>query len=113
MQKFARAQLLARSLRDGAGTGRYWPNSGFQNTQQSVNGWIDANWDHTFLLWEKDDNGISAIRSSEPHRLYELNSNPTAENMAIHILEGTGATAYKARLWESEETCAEVTLDSR
>ena len=39
-----------------------------------------------------------------------------AENMAIHlledvcpkILEGSGATAFKIRLWESEETCAEV-----
>ena len=91
----------------------------FKKLKQSVNGWIDENWDHTFILWEKDDNGISAIKSSEPHRLYELDSNPTAENMAIHflhevcpkILEGSGAKAYKVRLWESEETCAEVVLE--
>jgi 6-pyruvoyltetrahydropterin/6-carboxytetrahydropterin synthase len=38
--------------------------------------------------------------------------------MAIHflrdicpeILDETGATAYKVRLWESEETCAEIDL---
>lgn len=88
----------------------------FKQLKNTVNGWIDDNWDHTFILWEKDENGLNAIRSSEPHRIYELDSNPTAENMATHflqvvcpeILKGTGATAYKVRLWESEETCAEV-----
>ena len=86
--------------------------------KQRVNAWIDENWDHTFVLWEEDDNGLAAIRSSEPHRIYELDANPTAENMAIHFLEkicpiilkDTGATAYKVRLWESEETCSEVSI---
>jgi len=90
----------------------------FKQLKLGANGWTDANWDHTFILWEKDDNGLAAIRSSEPHRIYELKNNPTAENMAVHfleeicpqILEGTGATAYKVRLWESEETCAEVSI---
>ena len=90
----------------------------FKQLKLRMNGWIDDNWDHTFILWEKDENGLSAIRSSEPHRIYELKNNPTAENMALHfledicpiILEGTGATAYKVRLWESEETCAEVSV---
>ena len=59
----------------------------FKKPKVSIKGWIDANWDQTFVLWEKDDNGLAAIRSSEPHRIYELNSNPTAENMAIHFLE--------------------------
>lgn len=91
----------------------------FKLLKQRVNGWIDENWDHTFVLWKDDANGLDAIRSSEPHRIYELEKNPTAENMAIHflhdiapkILEGTGASAYRVRLWESEETCAEVNLD--
>lgn len=91
----------------------------FKMLKERVNGWINENWDHTFILWDKDDNGLAAIRSSTPHRVYELKSNPTAENMAIHFLEdvcpeilaGTGATAFKVRLWESEETCAEVSHD--
>lgn len=90
----------------------------FKLLKQSINGWLDENWDHTFILWDQDQNGLDAIRSSEPHRVYELASNPTAENMAIHLLEdicpqilqGTGATAFKVRLWESEETCAEIEL---
>ncbi len=88
----------------------------FKLLKQKCNAWLDANWDHTFILWSKDRNGIDAIRQSQPHRIYELDSNPTAENMAIHLLEeicpkilvGTGASAFKIRLWESEETCAEV-----
>jgi 6-pyruvoyltetrahydropterin/6-carboxytetrahydropterin synthase len=90
----------------------------FKQLKNRVNGWIDENWDHTFILWDQDENGLAAIRSSQPHRVYELDSNPTAENMASHllnevcpkILDGTGATAFKVRLWESEETCSEVVL---
>ncbi len=88
----------------------------FKKLKQSVNGWLDEHWDHAFILWKNDANGLAAIRMSTPHRIYELDTNPTAENMAIHlldvvcpkILQGTGATAFKVRLWESEETCAEV-----
>ncbi len=90
----------------------------FKLLKHRVNDWLDENWDHSFVLWKEDQNGLDAIRSSQPHRVYELSSNPTAENMAIHflqeicpkILDGTGASAFKVRLWESEETCAEVTL---
>lgn len=93
----------------------------FKRLKQQVHGWLDANWDHTFILWKQDQNGLAAIRASEPHRIYELDTNPTAENMASHfldsicpkILEGTGAVAYKVRLWESEETCAEVSHEGR
>jgi len=92
----------------------------FKLLKERVKTWVDENWDHAFVLWEKDENGLSAIRSSEPHRIYELDANPTSENMALHflnkiapqILDGTGATAFRVRLWESEETCAEVTLQS-
>ena len=88
----------------------------FKLLKERCKGWLDDHWDHTFILWNQDENGLQAIRSSEPHRVYELDTNPTAENMAIHLLEeicpkilyGTGAKAYKIRLWESEETCAEV-----
>ena len=91
----------------------------FKLLKSRCKGWIDENWDHAFVLWKEDENGLAAIRQSKPHRIYELDTNPTAENMATHllrdicprILEGTGATAFKIRLWESEETCADVTLD--
>ncbi|MCC9644502.1 6-carboxytetrahydropterin synthase QueD [Rhodopirellula sp. JC740] len=91
----------------------------FKQLKNRCKDWIDENWDHTFVLWDQDQNGLDAIRSSEPHRVYEMDSNPTAENMAKHFLEDvcpkilgdSGAEAYKVRLWESEETYAEVELD--
>jgi len=90
----------------------------FKQLKTCCKNWIDENWDHAFVLWQKDQNGLDAIRSSVPHRVYELDSNPTAENMAKHflktvcpkILGDSGATAFKVRLWESEETYAEVEL---
>jgi len=92
----------------------------FKQLKLQCKGWLDEYWDHTFILWDKDENGLQAIRSSQPHRVYELDANPTAENMAKHflevvcpeILQGTGASAYKVRLWESEETYAEVELEN-
>ncbi len=91
----------------------------FKMLKQVCKGWLDEHWDHSFILWDQDDNALHAIRQAEPHRIYELPYNPTAENMAKYLLEivcpeilaGTGASAFKVRLWESEETCAEVTLD--
>lgn len=66
---------------------------------------------------DQDQNALQAVRSCQPHRTFELPYNPTAENMAkylLHnvcpeILQGTGTTAYKIRVWESDETYAEVT----
>lgn len=92
----------------------------FKLLKQKCNGWLDENWDHAFILWDQDSNALQAIRSCQPHRVYELPYNPTAENMAKYLLEevcpeilqDTGATAYKIRVWESEETYAEVTLES-
>ena len=91
----------------------------FKLLKQRCKGWLDDHWDHAFILWDQDQNGLDAVRQSEPHRVYELPTNPTAENMAKHLLEevcpnvlhGTGASAYMVRLWESEETCAEASRD--
>jgi 6-pyruvoyltetrahydropterin/6-carboxytetrahydropterin synthase len=93
----------------------------FKALKQRCKNWLDDNWDHTFILWKEDENALSAIRQSQPHRIYELDANPTAENMAIHlvrdvcpkILAGTGAKAYRVRLWETEETCADVEIGRR
>src|SRR5690606_8886028 len=83
-------------------------------------GWLDEHWDHAFLLWERDENALAAVRSCDPHRIYELPYNPTAENLARYLLEevcpklldGTGATAQRIVIWESEESYAEVSRDS-
>jgi len=83
-------------------------------------GWIDDNWDHGFVLWDEDQNAIEAIQSCEPHRLYLMPYNPTAENMArylmseicpglIQSIKGYDLRMKKVVLWETEHAYAEVT----
>jgi 6-pyruvoyltetrahydropterin/6-carboxytetrahydropterin synthase len=85
-------------------------------------GWIDDNWDHGFILWEKDENAIQAIESVKPHRIYKLPYNPTAENMARYLLQevspalissikGYDLRMSKVVVWETEQSYAEVTVD--
>lgn len=92
----------------------------FKLLKEKCKGWLDEHWDHAFILWEKDENALAAVRTCIPHRIYELPYNPTAENLAKYLLEvicpqllaDTGATAHKVVIWESEESYAEVTADA-
>jgi 6-pyruvoyltetrahydropterin/6-carboxytetrahydropterin synthase len=83
-----------------------------------VKGWLDENWDHSFLVFEKDLNARAALEMVQPKRIFVLPYNPTAENMARYlleemcpiVLEGTGARAVRVRLWETDESYAECAL---
>jgi 6-pyruvoyltetrahydropterin/6-carboxytetrahydropterin synthase len=54
-------------------------------------------------------------------RFFVMPYNPTAENMARYLLEqvapdvlmGTGARATAVRIWETDESYAEASIDSR
>ena len=91
----------------------------FSELKKRCKGWLDDNWDHAFLLWDQDQNGIDAIRMVEPHRLFVMPYNPTAENMAKYLLEevcpmilaGTGGHATKVVIWETEDSFAEVSIE--
>ncbi|WP_164101976.1 6-pyruvoyl trahydropterin synthase family protein [Candidatus Laterigemmans baculatus] len=91
----------------------------FSDLKARCKGWLDEHWDHAFLLWDQDENGIAALRQVEPHRLFVMPYNPTAENMARYlleevcpkILEGTGARASKVVIWETDESFAEVSAE--
>lgn len=85
-------------------------------------GWIDEHWDHGCLLWDKDQSAISAVQSIQPHRIYLLPYNPTAENMAMYLLneispkliatiKGYDLRVTKVVVWETENASAEVTID--
>ncbi len=88
----------------------------FAELKQRFKGWLDEHWDHGFLLYEGDRNGIEAIRKVEPLKYYLLPYNPTAENMARYLLEeicpqllsGTGVTATRLVILESGEACAQA-----
>lgn len=80
--------------------------------------WLDANWDHAFLIFEEDSNALEAIRMVEPTKYFVMPYNPTAENMARYLLEvvapgvlgDLGVVARKVAVWETEEACAVATM---
>lgn len=93
----------------------------FAELRDLFKSWIDEHWDHGFVLADDDENGISAIRSVQPHRLFLLPYSPTAENMARFLLDNVapqlcnrshrGVTVDKIVLWESDSSCAIVSTN--
>lgn len=83
-------------------------------------GWLDEKWDHGFVLWEGDENGISAAKIVRPCKYFTLPYNPTAENMARYLLEvvspellsDTDVHVSKVILWETDEAHAEAAIDA-
>jgi 6-pyruvoyltetrahydropterin/6-carboxytetrahydropterin synthase len=83
-------------------------------------GWLDEHWDHGFVLYEGDENGLAAVKMVRPCKYYTLPYNPTAENMALYLLEtvcpqllaGTNVHATKVILWETDEAFAEAALEA-
>lgn len=90
----------------------------FSELKSRTKGWIDENWDHAFLVFEKDENAIQALEMVQPSRIFKMPYNPTAENMALYlleimcpmVLEGTGARATSVRIWETDDSYAEASI---
>lgn len=100
----------------------------FSVLKARVGGWIEDMWDHGFVLWNRDDDAISALRMfsrtrqiSEPkwsQKLYLMPTNPTAENMADYllreicptVLKDTGVVVSKVVVRETENCWAEASL---
>ncbi len=91
----------------------------FSDLKARVKGWIDEHWDHSFLIHQDDTNARQALELVEPSRFFVMPYNPTAENMAKYLLEemcpialsGSGAMACRVRIWETEESYAEASLE--
>ncbi len=77
-------------------------------------GWLDAHWDHAFILWALDVTALAAVQLAQPTKYFLLPWNPTAENMARylvevvapHVLADLGVVARRVAVWESDESCA-------
>lgn len=95
----------------------------FSVLKEKVGGWLDAFWDHGFILNEQDlavVEALDAFRDTDgkESKQFRLPDNPTAENMARYLLEdvcpavlkGTGVRVTKVRVVETENCWAEVTL---
>lgn len=68
--------------------------------------WLEDNWDHKFLLWE-DDPLVPVLQSADPEGLVIVPFNPTAENMALYILN----IVAPAALHGTEVVLTEVTIE--
>jgi 6-pyruvoyltetrahydropterin/6-carboxytetrahydropterin synthase len=54
----------------------------FSYIKREIKNWIDINWDHSLILYDKDP----LVRLlSEKTKIFTLQGNPTAENMAKHL----------------------------
>jgi len=55
----------------------------FGKIKKQVKEWIDENWDHTYICHYKDS--IAQILMNEHMRVFTMDNNPTAENMAKYL----------------------------
>ena len=91
----------------------------FSVLKERIGTWIDLNWDHKFLLYSKDEDAIAAVkRVNADDATVLLPFNPTAENIALHLLrevgpllmQGTGVCLSSVVVHETENCSAEVSL---
>ncbi len=51
--------------------------------------WLEDNWDHKFLVWEKDP-FAKTLKELDPEGTVVVNFNPTAENMGQYLIDVVG-----------------------
>jgi 6-pyruvoyltetrahydropterin/6-carboxytetrahydropterin synthase len=81
--------------------------------------WLEENYDHKFLLWEKDPL-LASMKELDPTGIISVPFNPTAENIAKHLVEvigpkqlkGTSAILSKCRVEETRKCAASYELKS-
>jgi 6-pyruvoyltetrahydropterin/6-carboxytetrahydropterin synthase len=75
----------------------------FTEIKQTVQLWVDENLDHNLLL-SKDD-PILPVLQARGERVFVMDENPTAENIARLIFDQarlTGLPVVEVRLWETD-----------
>jgi len=91
----------------------------FSVLKGEVGSWIEQQWDHGFLLWEKDREAIETLKGfmNGGQKLFIFPDNPTAENLASYILRlGNDVMAdkririVKVVVWETPNCYAEAVL---
>lgn len=91
----------------------------FSVLKEKIGGWIDQNWDHTFIAGPGENNQLLArIEEINNKPVFHLPLNPTAENMAKHLLysvcrsllSNTDVEVIGVRIWETENCYAEALL---
>jgi 6-pyruvoyltetrahydropterin/6-carboxytetrahydropterin synthase len=86
--------------------------------KERLGDWIDTNWDHTTILFDQDKALGLAISGQTAQNIFYLPSNPTAENMALHLLHqvcpalfaGLPIRCISLKLYETPNCYAEASL---
>lgn len=86
--------------------------------KERLGSWIDKNWDHTAILYDKDAELGATIGQITGQKVYFMPTNPTAENMADYLLNricpelfaDTEVLCTKIRLWETTNCYADAEL---
>lgn len=94
----------------------------FSVIKERYGDWIESNWDHGMLLHKDDVEAIQAVSNvsnslNQCSKLFLLDVNPTAENMAqlllslgSDLMKNTGVRISKVVVWETENCYAEATI---
>ncbi len=96
----------------------------FSILKSQIGAWIDRYWDHGFIYFKGKDTEVETgftmfcDRHGSRTKKYGLDANPTAENMARHllmkvcpkVLSPYDVKVTKVVLWETENCYAEATL---
>jgi len=77
--------------------------------------WLEVNWDHKFLIWEKDP-FTPTLKELDPEGTVVVGFNPTAENMGQYLinvigpqqLAGTNVKLVKVNIEETRKCSVEV-----
>jgi 6-pyruvoyltetrahydropterin/6-carboxytetrahydropterin synthase len=77
--------------------------------------WLEENWDHKFLVWEKDP-FASTLKTLDTDGTVIVNFNPTAENMGQYLIDivgpnqlaGTGVTLVNVNIEETRKCSVTV-----
>jgi 6-pyruvoyltetrahydropterin/6-carboxytetrahydropterin synthase len=86
--------------------------------KERVGGWVDRHWDHTAILMRDDPEALAVAHANERlgRPVYWLACHPTAENIVAELaqvaqalLQDTGITVLRIRLWETPNCSAEWT----
>jgi 6-pyruvoyltetrahydropterin/6-carboxytetrahydropterin synthase len=90
----------------------------FTELKRQIKDWVDANWDHAFLVNSRDTELLAAFASLHKSKLYKFQEdNPSCEVMVRElykkVAELCGVTPAKVRLWESLEQYAEFHGDEQ
>lgn len=80
--------------------------------------WLENWWDHKLLIWENDPIGLE-LCDIDPDGIVLVSFNPTAENMAQHLVEvigpqelnGTGCVLVACRIEETRKCSATYKVD--